>query len=31
MNDEQRADRLFQTWLESEAPTAAPQGLLDPN
>ena len=29
MNDQQRADRLFLTWLESEAPSATPVGLLD--
>ena len=28
MNDEQRADRLLQTWLRSEAPTTVPPGLL---
>ena len=29
MTEEQRAARLFQTWLESEAPELAPTGLLD--
>lgn len=29
MTDEQRAARLFQTWLESEAPERAPAGLVD--
>ena len=29
MTDQQTADRLFQTWLDSEAPTATPEGLLD--
>ncbi|HET7494240.1 MAG TPA: hypothetical protein VFJ80_02255 [Candidatus Limnocylindrales bacterium] len=29
MTDEQRAARLFQTWLESEAPERAPAGLID--
>jgi hypothetical protein len=29
MTDEQRAVRLFQTWLESEAPERAPSGLID--
>jgi hypothetical protein len=29
MNDEQLADRLLQTWLDSEAPTTVPPGLLD--
>ena len=29
MTEQQRADRLFLTWLESEAPDQAPEGLLD--
>jgi len=29
MTDQRPADRLFLAWLESEAPTAAPLGLLD--
>ena len=29
MTDEQRTVRLFETWLESEAPVATPAGLLD--
>ena len=29
MTDEQRRVRLFETWLESEAPVATPAGLLD--
>ena len=29
MTENQRADRLFLTWLESEAPDQAPEELLD--